>query len=310
MSDKITVGFTSLSSCSGCQISFLDIHEKMLNLLNSIQLIYAPIIMDYRSVPDNIDLMLVEGSVGNEDDLKHIQEVRKKAKYVVAVGSCASFGGIPGLRNFFDRDDILSQLYKTDNSENGSPDLVKKGNGMFHGPNDLLNKVKPVNAVIDVDFNIPGCPPLPENFIEVIKNFPNFDKIKLPSKTLCSECTHRKEKLLSAKREFTSLKINHPYETDLADDLCFLEKGVLCLGVATRAGCGGRCLKVNVPCRGCFGPPARKGSEDLGASFISAISSILPTGRLMAKEDMLGLVYRYSLSNITDLQKYSNTREE
>lgn len=310
MANKIKVGFTSLTSCSGCQISFLDVHEKILQVLNSIELVYAPIVVDYRSIPDDIDLMLVEGSVGNEHDLEHIKEVRKKAKYVVAVGSCASFGGIPGMRNFFDKEEILTQLYKAENAEKGTQDTENKENGTFHGPNELLDKIKPVNAVIDVDFNIPGCPPLPENFIEVINAYPNFDKIKLPSKTLCSECTHKKEKLLSAKREFTSLKINHPYETDLADDLCFLEKGVLCLGVATRAGCGGRCLKVNVPCRGCFGPPLRMESDDLGASFISAISSILPTGRLMAKEDMLGLVYRYSLSNITDLQKYTHSKDD
>jgi F420-non-reducing hydrogenase small subunit len=299
MGKKVTVGYTSLTSCTGCEIAFLDINEKILDVLSSVDLVYTPMVMDYRKVPDNIDLLFVEGSVSTDHDLRELLEYRKKAKNLVAVGACACFGGIPGMRNFFSAKEILDHVYPSDE------DTVE-----FQGPTNLLPKVKSVPMLVDTDFLLPGCPPLPENFLTVVGNYPNFNKIVLPTKTLCAECDLKKDKLLSPIREFTSLKIRNPYKSTGQDDMCFLERGALCMGVATRAGCGGRCVKVNVPCRGCFGPPPQEGSEDQGAGVISAISSILPTGRLLTKEDIIGLVYRYSLSVITDLQEYSHTSKE
>ncbi|UCG00731.1 MAG: F420-nonreducing hydrogenase [Candidatus Heimdallarchaeota archaeon] len=293
MAKNITVGYAALTSCSGCEIALLDINEKILDVLKNAELVYGPLIMDAREVPDNIDLLFVEGSVSTDHDLQQAQEYRKKAKYLVAVGACACFGGIPGMRNFFERNEILADVYPL------------KDKSEFLGPTQLSSKVQSLPMVVKTDFFVPGCPPLPENFLTVIQNYPNFDRIKLPTKTLCAECDLNKDKLLSPIREFTSLKIKNPYHfNEEEENLCFLERGILCMGVATRAGCGGRCVKVSVPCRGCFGPPPQEGSEDQGAGVISAISSILPTGRLLTKEDMLGLVYRYSLSVITDLQKY------
>ncbi|MCY3411164.1 MAG: F420-nonreducing hydrogenase [Candidatus Heimdallarchaeota archaeon] len=287
---KIKAAYAILTSCTGCKISFLDVHEKILDVLDKVDFVYSHMIMDYREVPDDIDLLFLEGSVSTDEDYEHAIALRKKAKHVVAVGACACFGGIPGMRNFYSRTDILKKTYPSKN-------------GVHKGPNELLPKVRSLPSVIDVDFQVPGCPPLPENFMAVVENYPNFDKINLPTKTLCAECSLKKHKLLSPIREFTSLSINNPYDIDDYDqETCFLERGVLCMGIATRSGCGGRCVGMNVPCRGCFGPPPQEGAEDQGAGVISAISSILPTGRLLSKEDILGLVYRYSLSVITDLQ--------
>ncbi|MFX0172897.1 MAG: hypothetical protein ACFE9L_13355 [Candidatus Hodarchaeota archaeon] len=301
MGKKITVGYAALASCSGCEITLLDINETILDVLKDVELVFNPLVMDVRKVPDDIDLIFVEGSVSTVHDLKKTKEYRKKAKYLVAVGACACFGGIPGMRNFFEKNEILSDVYPLEEEQ------IKE----FSGPTILSPKVKSLPMTVKTDFLVPGCPPLPENFLMVIQHFPNFDRIKLPTKSLCAECDLTKEKLLSPVREFTSLKIKNPYHFDEKNNnLCFFERGILCMGVATRAGCGGRCVKVNVPCRGCFNPPPQEGSEDQGAGVISAISSILPTGRLLTREDMLGLVYRYSLSVITELQKYSHEEKE
>lgn len=286
---KVKTAYAILTSCTGCKITLLDTHEKLLDILDKVDLVYSHMVQDAREIPDDCDLIFIEGSVSTDEDYEEALALRKKAKYVVAVGSCACFGGIPSLRNFYDTNDILESTYQQRNS-------------IYEGPNKLLPKVQALSSVIEVNFEIPGCPPLPKNFLDVINNFPNFEKIKLPTKTLCVECKMRKEKLLSPIREFTSLKINDPNELDDNSDLCFLERGVICMGIATRSGCGGRCVGMHIPCRGCFGPPPQEGSEDQGAGLISAISSILPIGRLMAKEDILGMVYRYSMSVITDLQ--------
>jgi len=103
MADKITVGYAALTSCSGCEIALLDVNEKILDVFKKINMVYGPLIMDTREVPLEIDLLFVEGSVATDHDLQKLKEYRNKAKNLVAVGACACFGGIPGMRNFYER---------------------------------------------------------------------------------------------------------------------------------------------------------------------------------------------------------------
>ncbi len=84
-------------------------------------------------------------------------------------------------------------------------------------------------------------------------------------KTLCDECDRVKE-------EKSISKIYRPHQIIPDPKKCLLEQGLICMGPATRGGCGSRCIKANMPCRGCFGPPA--GILDQGAKMLSAIASI------------------------------------
>ena len=128
MAKKVTVGYAALTSCSGCEIALLDINEKILDVLKNVELVYGPLVMDAREVPDDIDLLFVEGSVSTDHDLQQTKEYRKKAKYLVAVGACAVSGGF--YRN-----------YAT---------------------------VQGIDRIIPVDAYIPGCPPRPEMIIDGI----------------------------------------------------------------------------------------------------------------------------------------------
>lgn len=286
MTEKITVATTWLQSCSGCHISLLDLHEDLLNILELINIKYSTIV-DIKEVPE-VDVGIIEGAVANEDNEEILKIFREKAKTVIALGTCACFGGIPGLRNLYTANDILQRGYvdtesTVDGIIPGSPEIPA-----------LKENVLPINKVIDVDYYIPGCPPLPsaikDTLLAVIKGTPPPVK----TRNLCEECTRRKEKMLIASRDFLTDGVVSPHELDYIDpELCFLEQGVLCMGPATAEGCGARCLKGNMPCRGCMGPTPD--ALEQGSKIVNALSSILPAGGLMFQEDVVGVGYRYSL---------------
>ena len=114
-----------------------------------------------------------------------------------------------------------------------------------------------------------------------------------PTKNLCSECEKTHESMLIPTKEFLAFQVVAPHQVDYKEDICFLEQGILCIGFATRAGCEGRCVNSNLPCRGCMGPLEKE--VDQGCAAISGLASIFPIGHLIQEEDLAGTVYRYSL---------------
>lgn len=283
---KVTVATGWLQCCSGCHISLLDLHQELIGLLEHISIVSSPVI-DVKDIPE-VTVGILEGAVGNEHNLHVLQEFRKKAKILVALGTCACFGGIPGLRNLYSKETILERGYvSTESTVDG------------HVPSSseippLLDTVQPLSAVVPVDYFIPGCPPLPSTIKSVLEALLRGEEPALPERNLCAECTRQHKELLIPKREFLADSVVSYVELEYIDpDQCFLEQGVLCMGPATREGCHARCLKGNVPCRGCMGPTP--GALEQGAKVINALASVLPAGGLMFMEDMVGTGYRYSL---------------
>ena len=114
-------------------------------------------------------------------------------------------------------------------------------------------------------------------------------------KTCCDECTRK-------KNEKKIKQFYRPFEIETDPDLCLLEQGIVCMGPATRDGCGGLCLKANVPCRGCYGPPPNV--TDQGAKMVSALSSVIDAVEpediekiLDQIADPIGTFYRFSLAH-------------
>ena len=139
-----------LDGCSGCHMSFLDMDERLLAVADKIDLVYSPLV-DAKVFPENVDLTLVEGAVSNEDDLHKLKIVRSRTRQLVALGDCAVTSNVPGMRNYFSRDELLRRAYIENASLNQSipNEMIPR----------LLPKSRPVHEVVKVDIFIPGCPP-------------------------------------------------------------------------------------------------------------------------------------------------------
>ena len=286
MGEKVSVATTWLQSCSGCHISLLDLHEELLDLLELIDVKFSTI-MDVKEIPE-VDIGIIEGSVANEENEAILKKFREKAKSIVALGTCACFGGIPGLRNLFTRDDVLERGYVgTESTVDGK---IPCGAEIP----SLKKYIMPLDQVIEVDYYIPGCPPLPAAIKDTLVALVEGRTPEVKRRNLCEECTRKKDKMLVASRDFVTDTVLAAHELERIDpELCFLEQGVLCMGPATCEGCGARCLDGNMPCRGCMGPTPD--ALEQGAKIINALSSILPAGGMLFQEDIVGVGYRYSL---------------
>jgi F420-non-reducing hydrogenase small subunit len=270
------------AACGGCDVAILDIHETILDLAAAADIVFWPIATDFKyseveAMPDgHIDVTLFHGAVRNSENEHLAHLLRAKSKTLVAFGSCAHIGGIPGLANLFTREEIFKRVYQetpsTVNPEKIEPQPKSEAaEGELTIP-EFYNTVKTLNQVVDVDYYMPGCPPTPKqiwNVVQVIVSGqlpPKGAVIGASEKTQCDECTRKKEekKISSFKRIATALP---------DPDRCFLEQGFLCMGPVTRGGCDTRCQLSGVGCRGCFGAPA--GVLDQGAKAISAIASII-----------------------------------
>ena len=140
-----------LSGCSGCHMSFLDLDELLIELAKKIQVVYSPI-ADVKTFPENVDVTLVEGAIGDKDQLELLKKAREKTKILISLGDCAVTGNVPALRNALEDSDraVLQRAYVENVDVN--PQI----------PNDvpkLLKKVRPLHEAVKIDYFIPGCPP-------------------------------------------------------------------------------------------------------------------------------------------------------
>ncbi|MGE5672281.1 MAG: F420-nonreducing hydrogenase [Mycobacterium leprae] len=307
MTEKLKFAFYWGASCGGCEVTVLDINEKILDVAALADIVLWPVAVDGKyadveAMPDeSIDVAFVNGAVRNEDNLRMARLLRQKAKTVVAFGACAIMGGIPGLANFHDRESIFQRVY-ADNAVNPEGTRPQTHTAVPEGELELpafYNTVFPLADVIAVDYFVPGCPPLPATVVAAVQAIavgqlpPKGSMIGGGNSTVCQTCDRRKEE--KKVREFKRIAFVTP-----EPERCLLEQGLVCLGSVTRDGCGGLCLKANMPCRGCFGAPG--GVVDQGARFLSALSTLVDADEpreidqiLAGVDDPLGYAYRFSL---------------
>jgi NAD-reducing hydrogenase small subunit len=149
---KPRVATVWLGGCSGCHMSLLDMDERLIDLVGRMDLVFGPL-LDVKEFPENVDVTLVEGAVANVDHLRQIHTVRERTKLLVAFGDCAVSGNVTALRNVFgSADSVLTRVYgEADPGRRArlDPSLVP----------ELLDRVRPVHQVVEVDLFLPGCPP-------------------------------------------------------------------------------------------------------------------------------------------------------
>jgi F420-non-reducing hydrogenase small subunit len=296
------------AACGGCDVSILDLHEKILKIGELADIVLWPLAADpkYSDIEamedKTIDLCLFNGAVRNSENLEIAELLRKKSKILVSLGSCACFGGIPGLGNLFNKKEIFNSVYLDREFNANDEQIVPKTKvtvpeGELTLP-EFYNTVSSLEQVVDVDYFIPGCPPPPDllwTAIEAIVsgNLPPKGSIIAGDKALCHECPRKREG--RKVKEFKRL-----VDVILDEEICILEQGVVCNGPATRGGCGARCVRANIPCRGCFGPI--EDALDQGTQLLSAIASTIDSSdpkeikRITDQlADPAGTFYRFSL---------------
>ena len=145
---KLRVATVWFSGCSGCHMSFLDLDERLLEFAERAELVFSPIV-DLKEFPEDVDVVLIEGAVGNTEHLRMLLEIRKKSKILVAFGDCAVTGNVASMRNPLPREEVLHAVY----GKNDPPGLEEGEVPRF------LPQALPLHAVVPVDYFLPGCPP-------------------------------------------------------------------------------------------------------------------------------------------------------
>jgi F420-non-reducing hydrogenase small subunit len=311
MPDKPKVALYWCASCGGCEESVVDLAEDILGVVNAVDIVFWPVAMDFKKqdvemIEDGgILVSMINGGVRTSEQEEMAKLLRRKSALVVAYGSCAHMGGIPGLANQFDREQILRTIYEespsTINEGHLRPKTAGPGEGHPLTVPDFRSMVRTLDQVIPVDYYLPGCPPVPRMLKAALETLlsgklPPKGTVLGPDIAMCEECPRKESK----PADLAYAAFRRPHEVIIQPETCLLAQGVICMGPATRGGCGAQCVTGNMPCSGCFGPTSHV--RDQGAKILSAIASSVSAkdtegiDRTLASiPDPIGTFYRYGL---------------
>ncbi|HBG07158.1 MAG: oxidoreductase [Geobacteraceae bacterium GWC2_58_44] len=323
MSEKPKLAMYWAASCGGCEIALLNLHEKILDLDAAFDIMFCPCLLDTKkreieALDDrSIAITLFNGAIRTAEHAEMAGLLRRKSRMLIAVGSCAAEGGIPGLANLCSRGEIMKTSYlenpTIDNPDGILPALCSEvPEGSLTLPL-FYDRVKTLGEVSAVEYTIPGCPPESHqiwNVVELVLSGkplpPAGSVIGAGAVPLCEECDR-------AKEEKRIARFYRSFEVVPEPGKCLLEQGVICMGIATRSGCGAPCPRANMPCTGCYGPP--DGVADQGSAMIAALGSILDIGEVKGRSgaeiaarvealldslpDCAGSFYKYGLPGST-----------
>jgi NAD-reducing hydrogenase small subunit len=166
----------SLCGCWGCTLSFLDVDERLLTLLEKITILRCSL-TDVKRIPERCAIGFIEGGVANEENIETLQHFRENCDVLISVGACAIWGGVPAMRNMVDLKDCLAEAYVN------SPTAVAGAEPVvpFHKELPILTtRVYPCHEVVKMDYFIPGCPPSPDAIFKVFDDLINGRPVDLP----------------------------------------------------------------------------------------------------------------------------------
>jgi F420-non-reducing hydrogenase small subunit len=297
------------ASCGGCEIAVLAVNEKILDVAAAFDIVFWPVAVDAKvrdvekMADGSIDVCLFNGGIRTSEQEYMAQLLRRKSNVLVAFGSCAHEGCIPGLANLNTKEEVFQTAYRdtpsTENPNGVCPQPeTQVPEGTLHLP-VFYNTVRTLDQTVPVDYYLPGCPPEAERIWDAItaileNKLPAAGAVLGDDTTVCDTCPRKRseKKIKQFKRTW---QVIPDAET------CLLEQGLLCCGIATRAGCGALCPQVNSPCIGCYGP--NEGVHDHGARLMAALSSVIDSTdpdeieRIVREgiPDPVGTFYRFGL---------------
>jgi F420-non-reducing hydrogenase small subunit len=311
--DKGVLALYWAASCGGCEIAVLGIDDKILQVAEAFDIVFWPCVVDgkvrdiEKMADKSIDLCLFNGAIRTSEQEYMARLLREKSKALVAFGSCAHEGCIPALANMNSREEIFATSYdetpSTDNPEGTRPQTEYEAEeGTLYLP-VFYDTVKTLGQTVEVDYYLPGCPPEPDRIwdaiVAILENkLPSPGSVIGAETTVCDECPRTREEKKIKEFKRTWQLIPDP-------DTCLLEQGLVCCGIAARAGCGALCPQVGSPCIGCYGP--NTGVQDFGARMMTALASVIDSedpeeiDRIISEgiPDPVGTFYRFSLAHST-----------
>jgi F420-non-reducing hydrogenase small subunit len=322
MSEKPKIAFYWCASCGGCEESIVDLAEDILMVVDAVDIVFWPVAMDFKkkdveAMPDgSILATMLNGAIRTSEQEDMARLLRRKSTLLIAYGACAHLGGIPSLANQFERQQILQYVYEDApsvvNDSETRPAMEHRDNGRLATLPEFRHMVRSLDQVVAVDYYLPGCPPTPKLLKQAVLALlsgerPPKGTVLAPDIALCDECPRKDSK--PTDLHFTEFK--RPHRTHVDPDQCLLAQGVVCMGPATRGGCGALCIKGNMPCTGCFGPTSRV--KDQGAKMLSSLCSSVAAKEekgideiLAGIPDPVGSFYRYGVAKSL-LRRKSNS---
>ncbi len=287
MSAKTKLSIEWLSGCSGCEIAFADLHEKLLKVLDAVELVRIPILMDTKEyVP--ADIGMITGSIRTSHDVEAAHRMRDSCSTIIALGTCPVYGGPHGGTYAHTNDELLQGAFTANPTTRTRevPDQVP----------ELLDEARTLDTEIDVDVYIPGCPPHPAFILESLQALLLGREPKIGQHNVCFKCNRRMD-----KSDVSSLR--RSYEGSFDPDVCFLSQGCLCFGSVTLDRCLAPCPQAGVPCFSCGGPSVpvilepQKDVRSLVASRMAHLTEIPEQTIVEAIEKQAKTHYTYAMAS-------------
>jgi F420-non-reducing hydrogenase small subunit len=272
-----------LNACSGCEITILNIGDALLDILPLLEFRHMTALVDHKffgqlgdktamEIPE-ADVAILSGGVRNAEMKHELEEVRKKTKVLISLGSCATYGGVPAQANMWKNEEVFDKIFRHCVTTDPHADPTD--------PNvpPWTPTCMALDEVVKVDISLPGCPPHPDWIVEALTAvLEGKTSWALPERSVCDTCPVIREQKSGGgpvKRWTTNMEFNP--EEPLDKMRCINEQGFLCMGPVTLAGCAGktgvpRCIQARTPCRGCFGP-IRKGANPM-VDMMGALTSV------------------------------------
>jgi coenzyme F420-reducing hydrogenase gamma subunit len=173
---KPVVATAALAGCFGCHTSFLDIDDRLLNLIELVEFNKSPL-TDIKTFAKKCDIGIIEGGCCNSENIHALKDFRKNCKILISLGECAIMGGVPSMRNDISVADCLKEAYLDGPTVDTNIDKIV--------PHDdelpmILDRVYPCHEIVKVDYFIPGCPPRADLIWEALVALVTGSELKLP----------------------------------------------------------------------------------------------------------------------------------
>ena len=177
---KPKVAFYWCTSCGGCEEAIIDLNEDLLKIADNIDIVLWPVAFDFKkrdveSLENNeIAVSFINGAIRFDDQEEMVNLLRQKSRLVVAFGACAHMGGIPGMGNFYLKDEFLQRIYKEFPTIENSEQIIPQEYVAVDQAEITLPKfndtVRTLCQTVPVDYYLPGCPPPNDLILRALNN--------------------------------------------------------------------------------------------------------------------------------------------